>query len=175
MTGTPSSKSVASERIDYFNDLGSACEELKRIWLHELCQPAAIRRQNSGERVNQPEGESIQSSFPVRDVVSPPAKVLQPVSETGSADTPWRFGFAKAFRKSVDSIDRNLQGRILQAITELANSQTTNRGDTIKPLSGELRGFWRYRIGDYRLVFCLDENTRTITLHDFASRGSIYD
>jgi len=73
----------------------------------------------------------------------------------------------------VDSIDRKLQGRILEAISDIATAPVTTRGDTVKALSGEMSGFWRYRIGDFRLVYYPDETTRTITLYDFASRGSV--
>ena len=75
----------------------------------------------------------------------------------------------------MESIDRKLQGRILEAVTDIASAPVTNRGDTVKRLSGDMDGFWRYRIGDFRLVYYPDEATRTITLCDFASRGSAYD
>jgi mRNA interferase RelE/StbE len=87
----------------------------------------------------------------------------------------WLIGFARPFRKAVESIDRKLQGRILEAMTDIANEPVTNRGDTVKRLSGDMNGFWRYRIGDFRLVYYPDEATHTITLYDFASRGSAYD
>jgi mRNA interferase RelE/StbE len=87
----------------------------------------------------------------------------------------WLIGFARPFRKAVESIDRKLQGRILEAMTDIASAPVTNRGDTIKRLGGDMDGFWRYRIGDFRLVYYPDEATRTITLYDFASRGGVYD
>ena len=87
----------------------------------------------------------------------------------------WLFGFAVSFRKAVDALDRKLQGRILEAMADLATAPITTRGDTVKALSGEMSGYWRYRIGDFRLVYYPDEVTRTITLCDFSSRGSVYD
>jgi mRNA interferase RelE/StbE len=87
----------------------------------------------------------------------------------------WLIGFAKPFRKAVDSIDRKLQGRILEAVTDIASTPVLVRGDTVKPLGGEMAGYWRYRIGDFRLVYYPDAATRTVTLYDFASRGTIYD
>jgi mRNA-degrading endonuclease RelE of RelBE toxin-antitoxin system len=45
----------------------------------------------------------------------------------------------------------------------------------VRPLSGDMSGFWRYRIGEFRLVDYPDEVTHRITLYDFASRGSVYD
>jgi mRNA-degrading endonuclease RelE of RelBE toxin-antitoxin system len=87
----------------------------------------------------------------------------------------WLLGFASEFRKAVDAIDRNIQGRVLQAIAEISKSPVTNRGDTVRQLTGDMKGFWRYRIGDFRLVYFPDEATHTVTLCNFASRGEIYD
>ena len=75
---------------------------------------------------------------------------------------------------SINRIDKKLQGRILEAITKLTLSPITSTGDTIKPLTGDLEGFWRYRIGDYRLIYKPVEKFREILLISFSSRGSVY-
>ncbi len=108
---------------------------------------------------------------------SAPAFFSPPTELKKESEPPerWRFGLGKSFRKAVNAIDRKLQGRILEAITDIAAAPLTNRGDTVKPLSGEMNGYWRYRIGDFRLVYYPDEATRTITLCDCASRRSAYD
>ena len=62
----------------------------------------------------------------------------------------------------------------LVAIGEIQSAPRTPRGDTVKPLTGELRGLWRYRIGDYRLVYRPSWNGRTVMLIAFAGRGSVY-
>ncbi|HSU56672.1 MAG TPA: type II toxin-antitoxin system RelE/ParE family toxin [Candidatus Dormibacteraeota bacterium] len=105
----------------------------------------------------------------------PAPKAEVPQQPEPEPSRTWLFGFGKSFSKAVDALDRKLQGRILEAMADLATAPVTNRGDTIKPLDGDMNGFWRYRIGDFRLVYYADEATHTITLYDFASRGSIYD
>ena len=87
---------------------------------------------------------------------------------------PWYVGMSSEFTKSITGIDRKLQGRILQAISEITQDPTVLRGDTIKPLTGQLQGCWRYRLGDHRLVYSPDNSTGNVTLLAFASRGSIY-
>ena len=62
---------------------------------------------------------------------------------------PWGFKITDQFMSSIKRIDKKLQGRILEAITKISLSPTTSTGNTIKPLTGDLEGFWRYRIGDY--------------------------
>lgn len=116
---------------------------------------------------------------PVREPIPQKFKVAPSEPEVAPPEAEaskwWRFGFANAFHRAVDCIDRKMQGRILQAIAEIATEPHKARGDTIKPLTGEMAGFWRYRIGDFRLIYYPDEATRTVTLCDFASRGTIYD
>jgi mRNA-degrading endonuclease RelE of RelBE toxin-antitoxin system len=88
---------------------------------------------------------------------------------------PWYIGFSKAFKKAVVGIDRKLQGRILEALADIESDPTTPRGDTVKPLNGDLKGCWRYRVGDYRLIYSPDRSTGDIALLAFAARGSAFD
>jgi mRNA-degrading endonuclease RelE of RelBE toxin-antitoxin system len=82
---------------------------------------------------------------------------------------------SRAFTKAISGIDRKLQGRVLEALSEICVDPITQRGDTIKPLRADLDGCWRYRIGDFRLVYSPDLQSGDITLLAFAGRGSIYD
>ena len=86
----------------------------------------------------------------------------------------WGFKITKDFMNSIKKVDKNLQGRILEAITKLTLSPKTIMGDTIKPLTGDLEGYWRYRIGDYRLIYKPVEKWSEILLISFSSRGSVY-
>ena len=47
-------------------------------------------------------------------------------------------------------------------------------GDTVKPLTGDLAGLWRIRVGDSRLVYFPHAESRRITLVSFGPRGSVY-
>ncbi len=78
------------------------------------------------------------------------------------------------FQKSTARLDKKLLGIILAAITDICNKPTDLRGDTIKPLQGEVRGKWRYRIGDYRLIYQPDEQTHTVFLLAMFPRRSAY-
>ena len=88
--------------------------------------------------------------------------------------TNWGFKITKDFMNSIKKVDKNLQGRILQAITTITLSPNTIMGDTIKPLTGDLNGYWRYRIGNYRLIYKPIEKWSEILLITFSSRGSVY-
>ncbi len=93
----------------------------------------------------------------------------------GPVNPPWTFGIADSFRKSIKGLDRKLQGRILEAVMKICESPLNPVGDTLKPLSGELQGFWRYRIGDHRLIYRPDKEEGKVLLLEFGPRGDIYE
>jgi mRNA-degrading endonuclease RelE of RelBE toxin-antitoxin system len=129
--------------------------ELKRIWGWEEAPvqrpPAAFRK--SDENVRYQQESNIRS---------------------GSADRNWLLAMTHDFIKEIQSIDRKLQGRILEAIGDICQNPVTIRGDTVKPLSHEMKGLWRYRLGDYRLIYQPVPATRQIILIRFDSRGGVY-
>jgi addiction module RelE/StbE family toxin len=92
-----------------------------------------------------------------------------------TSNISWMLGMTKDFRKSIREIDRKLQGRILDAINNISEAPVTPNGDTVKPLTGDMKDFWRYRIGDYRLVYKPNREKHQITLWTFAARGGVYE
>lgn len=88
--------------------------------------------------------------------------------------TPWYIAMTDEFIKAIQTIDRKLQGRILESITHLSQAPMDSLGDTVKPLTGELKGLWRYRLGDFRLIYRPNPTERTIVLVALAARGGAY-
>jgi mRNA-degrading endonuclease RelE of RelBE toxin-antitoxin system len=78
------------------------------------------------------------------------------------------------FLKEIVPVDARLRGRILLAVAAICEAPLTAQGDTVKPLEKDLKGLWRYRIGDYRLVYRPDRDERRVTLMWFDSRGGAY-
>jgi addiction module RelE/StbE family toxin len=87
----------------------------------------------------------------------------------------WSLAFTPTFKKAIAAADRKLQGRILGAVSELSSEPLMPHGDTIKPLTGEFKGLWRYRVGDYRLIYRPTAEGKCVVLLDFAPRGAAYD
>jgi mRNA-degrading endonuclease RelE of RelBE toxin-antitoxin system len=85
----------------------------------------------------------------------------------------WLIGMSNDFIKAVQDVDRKLKGRILDAIGYISKSPMVPNGDTVKPLRRPDR-LWRYRIGDYRLIYLPIPHKRQILLVNFSSRGSAY-
>lgn len=90
---------------------------------------------------------------------------------------PWRIAFTKRFDKDIAQLDRKLQGQILETLRKLASFAWPfqPQGDTFKPLGGDLKGMWRYRLGDFRLVVKPVLAESELALMTFAARGSVYD
>ena len=92
---------------------------------------------------------------------------LDTISYHKTAPEPsWSIRLSPEFTKSISKIDKKLKGRVLEAITKVVESPTTISGNTIKPLTNDLKGFWRYRIGDYRLIYSPLGACRGIKTHD---------
>lgn len=88
---------------------------------------------------------------------------------------PWYVAFTSQFRKDISGLDTRLMGRVLEKISEITEEPCRAVGDTIKPLVGVKKGFWRIRIGDHRLVYFPDSKLGNISIHAFAPRGSVYE
>lgn len=43
------------------------------------------------------------------------------------------------------------------------------------PLKGSLRNYWRYRVGDYRIIVDIQDNRIVIMIVDVDNRNNIYD
>lgn len=52
--------------------------------------------------------------------------------------------------EDIPSINRNLQTRIMQAIEKRLTTEPTYYG---VPLRHQLKGYWKLRVGDYRVVY----------------------
>jgi len=45
----------------------------------------------------------------------------------------------------------------------------------IKALKGSLSGYYRYRVGNYRVIYEIDDNLNQVTVILIAHRGKIYE
>jgi mRNA interferase RelE/StbE len=87
----------------------------------------------------------------------------------------WYLGMTNEFKKSIKKVDKKIKGRILEAIRQLSENPTKKKGNTIKPLTAELKGLWRYRVGDYRIFYRPNTKERQVMLLMFSARSGAYD
>lgn len=83
------------------------------------------------------------------------------------------FVFSSKAQKDFKKLDISIQKRIkafTQEIEKLENPRSKG-----KALTGDLKGFWRYRIGDYRLVCEILDNELIIYTIKISHRKNIYN
>ena len=73
----------------------------------------------------------------------------------------------KPARKFIEKQPKSQQERILKAIAKLPDN-----GDT-KPLSG-YTGVYRLRVGNYRIIYSVDQEILLIKIENAGVRGDIY-
>ena len=85
----------------------------------------------------------------------------------------WTIEFDKKAEKEFKKLDKAIQKKIDRLIIKLSKSR--NPRDTGKPLKGKLGPFWRYRIGDYRLICSIEDKILTIVVLRVSHRRYVYD
>ena len=86
----------------------------------------------------------------------------------------WSLDYTKDFQKDFSKLDKRIQIMITVWI-EKHLLQTSNPRVYGKALVGPLKGLWRYRIGDYRLIAKIKDNKITIVLLNVGHRSDVYD
>ena len=82
----------------------------------------------------------------------------------------FRSAPTKHFLRELKKLPAHVRARVVLAIEELV----TNPFAGIR-LRGELDGLLRWRTGDYRIVYKIDEEKRLVVLLDVGPRKAIYD
>ena len=87
----------------------------------------------------------------------------------------WQSVFSQELAKTISSLDKSTVTRVFKAILEISQDPLKLKGDTLKKLTGNLKGHWRYRVGDRRLLFRVDSSNKLIMFIDCLPRSSAYD
>jgi mRNA interferase RelE/StbE len=59
--------------------------------------------------------------------------------------------------------------------TELRGLVENPRPPGVTALKGRLRGMLRLRVGDWRIVYQVDDHTETVVITEIAHRGKVHD
>jgi len=82
----------------------------------------------------------------------------------------FRSAPTKHFLRELKKLPAHVKARILLAIEELVSNPFAG----IR-LRGELDGLLRWRTGDHRIIYKIDEEKRLVVLLDVGPRRTIYD
>jgi len=86
----------------------------------------------------------------------------------------WKVEFDERARKELRKLDRQAQANILSYLRErIATHEDSRRfGD---PLRKNMSGFWKYRMGHYRIICDIRENVVTVRVIRVGHRKNIYE
>ena len=85
----------------------------------------------------------------------------------------WTVSFTKEALKQLAKLDRPIQ-LIISAWIEKHLVNTSDPRLFGKALTGNLKGLWRYRIGDYRIICDIKDNNLIIQIIEVGHRKEIY-
>ena len=85
----------------------------------------------------------------------------------------WTVELTSDAARTLRKIDPQISRRIRKALVAIESLEDPRvRG---KALTGPLRGLWRYRVGDYRIVCDLVDSQLVVLVIDIDHRSSIYE
>jgi mRNA interferase RelE/StbE len=77
--------------------------------------------------------------------------------------------FRNPAKRFLKKIDKNSQKKVLEKIQKLKNNPRIG-----KPLTGNLKGFWRLRQDNYRIVYRIKDQELIVYIMNIGSRENIY-
>ena len=85
----------------------------------------------------------------------------------------WKVTFKDEALKQLRKLNPNVQQRITNYLkSRIATDDDPRRFG--KALTGDLKGLWRYRVDDYRIVCLLKNQTLTVLVVKIGHRSKIY-
>jgi mRNA interferase RelE/StbE len=85
----------------------------------------------------------------------------------------WRVEFDRAAVRDLRKLGADAEGRVLRYLRErIAGSDNPRRLG--HALTGDRKGLWRYRIGDYRIVTAIEDDRFVVLVVAVGHRREVY-
>jgi mRNA interferase RelE/StbE len=85
----------------------------------------------------------------------------------------YEFVLSTEAQKIYASADQALAKKIARCFEQL--EQSPRYHPNIKPLKGDLAGYYRYRIGDYRVIYQVDDEANQVLVSTIVHRREAYE
>jgi mRNA interferase RelE/StbE len=82
---------------------------------------------------------------------------------------PFEAEFSKKFLKNVKKLPNDVRARILKALLQIL--EDPRRGTA---LVGNLKGLWRWRVGNYRIIYMIKSEEELVCFVNMDKRERIY-
>jgi mRNA interferase RelE/StbE len=83
----------------------------------------------------------------------------------------WRLRVLDGAARQLAALDRLVSRRIVSRLSWLESNVDKIRA---VPLKGDLSNFYKFRVGDYRVIYQLVHDESTIIVHEVGHRSDIY-
>ncbi len=90
------------------------------------------------------------------------------------ADLAWTIEYSETALKKLEKLDRQTARLILDYL-DVRIAPATDPRQFGKPLSGSLKGRWRFRVGDYRIICRIRDAEVVVLVIDLGHRRHVYD
>lgn len=85
----------------------------------------------------------------------------------------WTIEYTQTAREQLRKLDKPIARRLLDYMDENV-AQSANPRDLGKAMTGSLGDFWRYRVGDYRVVCDIQDDVLRVLVVQLGNRKNIY-
>jgi len=86
----------------------------------------------------------------------------------------WKIEFSEGAKKNIGKLDRQVASRIVRFLSERVATLDDPRS-LGEALSGSTLGeFWKYRVGDWRLVCSIQDDTIVVYVLKIGNRREVY-
>lgn len=83
----------------------------------------------------------------------------------------FRILYHKNIKKDLKSLDKS----IVHTFFKIVESRVSKNPFSGERLKGKLGGIWKYRIGNYRLLYTINQNELRVLVLRFRHRKNVYD
>jgi len=83
----------------------------------------------------------------------------------------YKVAYLDSVEEDLKKLDKAIVRKILTRIETYLACDPKELG---KPLKGEFQGYWRYRWGDYRVIYKISEREILITILRISNRKDVY-
>jgi mRNA interferase RelE/StbE len=85
----------------------------------------------------------------------------------------WTIEITRTAEKQIKKLGRTAQASVVRFLRERLQPAEDPR-QWGRPLQGEKRGLWRYRVGDYRLICDIQDEKITVIVLEVGHRKDVY-
>jgi len=86
----------------------------------------------------------------------------------------WKIEIKPTAEKQYLSLDKKMRIRTKKALKELEKEKNPLFHRNVKPLTGQLKGDYRLRVGEWRLLFTPNLEKRIVYVYAILPRGNAY-